>query len=59
MKELEATITETEIAIANCQKQFADAAQVRARGKEMQADYDSLTAKLAQLEAEYFARENK
>jgi hypothetical protein len=60
MKELEREITDTEVAISECQQAFADTATIKdpARGQKLQAEYDELAKKLEQLEAEYFAREN-
>ncbi len=57
--ELEAQITETEISLAECQDQFGAAASFKDPGgsKKLQAEFDSLTKKLQQLEEEYFARE--
>ena len=57
--ELEAQITDTEIAIAECQAGFGDGDSFKdpSRGQRLQAEYKELSAKLEQLEAEYFARE--
>jgi ATP-binding cassette subfamily F protein 3 len=59
VKELEQQITETEIALAQCQEQFAapDTFKDPENAKRLQSDQDALTKKLEQLEAEYFARE--
>ncbi len=59
LKELEKQITETEIALAECQSRFADADQFKdpSSSKMLQDEYESLSAKLDALEAEYFARE--
>ncbi len=59
VQELETRITETEIALADCQRQFGDSAALRDRGREIQADYDALSAKLTALEKEYYAREGE
>jgi ATP-binding cassette subfamily F protein uup len=58
-KELEKQITDTEIAINECQQQFGDAETMKdsALAKKLQAEYEQLNSKLQQLEAEYFARE--
>jgi ATP-binding cassette subfamily F protein 3 len=60
MKELEQQITDTEVAIAECQQAFADSENFKdpARGQKLQSEYDQLAEKLEQLEAEYFARES-
>ena len=59
MKELESQITETEVAIAECQQAFggADTFKDPSRGQKLQAEYEQLAKKLEQLEAEYFERE--
>ena len=59
MDDLERQISETEIAVGECQQALADAATFKqpSRGKKLQAEYDQLAEKLKQLEAEYFARE--
>jgi len=59
MQDLERQITETEIAVNDCQQALADVAIFRepARAQKMQNEYDQLSQKLKQLEAEYFARE--
>jgi ATP-binding cassette subfamily F protein 3 len=56
--ELETQITETEIALAECNEQFADPAAFKDPGsaKKLQAELDALAKKLEQLEAEYFER---
>ena len=58
-EELEQQITETELALAECQEMFATADSFKepARGQKLQAEYDAIAKKLEQLEAEYFARE--
>ena len=58
LADLEAQITDTEIAIAECQGSFADADSFKdpARGKKLHEDYESLQKKLEQLEEEYFGR---
>jgi ATP-binding cassette subfamily F protein 3 len=60
MQELERQITETEIAVAESQQAFADAAAFKdpSRRQKLQAEHEQLTKKLQQLEAEYFEREN-
>jgi len=57
--ELETQITETEIAIAECQESFAAPESFRdpANVKKLQAEQEALVKKLEQLEAEYFERE--
>jgi ATP-binding cassette subfamily F protein 3 len=59
MQELEQQITDTELALAECQQGFADvdAFKEPQRGQKLQGEYDALAKKLEQLEAEYFARE--
>ena len=59
LEELEQQITDTEIAVAECQQSFgdADAFKDASRGQRLQSEYDSLSKKLEALEAEYFARE--
>jgi ATPase subunit of ABC transporter with duplicated ATPase domains len=59
MKELEAQITETEVALAECQQAFADSESFKdpARANRLRGEYEALGKKLKQLEAEYFARE--
>jgi ATP-binding cassette, subfamily F, member 3 len=56
--ELEREITDTEVAIAECQAGFGEADSFKdpAKGKTLQAQYKSLVKKLEALEAEYFAR---
>jgi len=60
LEDLEKQITDTEIAIADAQQQFADAATFKegSRGKQLHEDYDELSKKLARLEEEYFRREH-
>ena len=60
MEELEQQITDTELALAECQQGFADADAFKEpqRGQKLQDEYDALAKKLEQLEAEYFARES-
>jgi ATP-binding cassette subfamily F protein 3 len=57
--ELEEQITETEIAIAECQEAFAspDAFRDPNNVKKLQVEQAALAKKLEQLEAEYFERE--
>jgi len=59
VEELEKQITDTEIALAECQQTFgtADAFKNPARAREIQGEYEALTKKLEQLEEEYYARE--
>ncbi len=59
LKELESQITDTEIAIAECQALFADPEVFKdsARARRLQTECEQLQHKLTQLEAEYFARE--
>ena len=59
LAELERQISDTEIAIAECQQDFGDAGSFKDPGKaqRLQAEYDELSKKLEALEAEYFARE--
>ena len=59
LAELEQQITDTEVAIAECQGSFGDTDSFKdpSRGKKLQQEYESLSQKLSQLEAEYFARE--
>jgi hypothetical protein len=60
MKELETEITETEVALAECQQSLGNvsAFKDRSRAQQVQAEHDKLAKKLKQLEAEYFEREN-
>ena len=57
--ELERQITDTELALAECQQGFGDPGSFKdpARGQQIHAEYDELSRKLDALEAEYFARE--
>jgi ATP-binding cassette subfamily F protein 3 len=59
LEELERQITDTEIAIAECQESFGDSESFKdpSRGQKLQSEYESLSKKLEALEAEYFARE--
>ena len=59
LEDLERQITDTEIAIAECQESFGDAESFKdpSRGQKLQSEYESLSKKLEALEAEYFARE--
>ena len=59
IEELERQITDTEVALAECQDGFGDAGSFRdpSRAQHLQAEYKSLSEKLEALEAEYFARE--
>ena len=58
VKELEQQITETEIALAECQTLFADTGLARdsQRTKKLNDDFVALGKKLKQLEQEYFTR---
>jgi ATP-binding cassette subfamily F protein 3 len=58
-QDLEQQITETEIAIAECQQSFGDAEAFKdpRRGQQLHSEYSALTKKLEELEAEYYARE--
>ena len=58
MKDLEEQITETEVAIADCQQALgsSDAYKDPAQGQKLQGEYERLVKKLEQLEAEYFER---
>jgi ATP-binding cassette subfamily F protein 3 len=59
LEELERQITDTEVAIAECQEGFGDAGSFRdpSRSQQLQSEYKALSEKLEALEAEYFARE--
>lgn len=59
MKELEQQIHDTEIALGECEQGFGDAQSFKdpSRAKGLQSEFDQLSRKLEQLEAEYFARE--
>jgi ATP-binding cassette subfamily F protein 3 len=59
LKELEQQITDTEVAIGECQASFgaSDSFKNPSRGQKLQDEYKKLSAKLEQLEAEYYARE--
>jgi ATP-binding cassette subfamily F protein 3 len=59
LKELEQQISDTEVALAECQSNFGDAGSFRDPNKSqrLQAELKTLSAKLEALEAEYFARE--
>jgi ATP-binding cassette subfamily F protein 3 len=57
VKELEQQITDTEIALAECQDGFGgDSFKDPSRGQRLQAEYKALSDKLQALEEEYFAR---
>ena len=58
-EDLERQITETEIAVAECQEQFADPMAFKEPGsaQRLQKEMEELSKRLEQLEAEYFARE--
>jgi ATP-binding cassette subfamily F protein 3 len=59
VQELEQQITETEVALAECQEAFGDASTFKdpSGGQRVKEEYEALAKKLEQLEAEYFARE--
>jgi len=59
VEELERQITDTEVALAECQQGFGDADSFKdpSRSQQLQSEYKELSAKLEALEAEYFARE--
>jgi ATP-binding cassette subfamily F protein 3 len=59
LPDLERQITETEIAVAEYEQQFAGVGTQKdaRRGRNLRAEYDALSKKLKDLEAEYFARE--
>jgi ATPase subunit of ABC transporter with duplicated ATPase domains len=59
LKELEREISDTEIAIAECQGGFGDTGSFKnpSKSQQLQAEYKTLLKKLEALEAEYFARE--
>jgi ATP-binding cassette subfamily F protein 3 len=59
LKELEQQISDTEIALAECQGSFADPDSFKnpSRSQQLQTELKTLSAKLEALEAEYFARE--
>jgi len=58
LDQLEKQITQTELALAECQSSFADPAISRAAdaSRKLNEQYQTLQRKLADLEAEYFAR---
>jgi len=58
VKELEQQITETEVAIADCQSLFTDTTITRDAGKskKLKDDFTALEKKLKELEQEYFTR---
>jgi ATP-binding cassette subfamily F protein 3 len=57
-EQVEEEITNTEIAIAECQEKLADPAIFRdpAKSKKTQAELDAMSKKLRQLEEEYYLR---
>jgi ATP-binding cassette subfamily F protein 3 len=61
VQELERRITETEIALAECQALFGTASAGRdpSRTRKLNDDYAALTKKLKELEQEYFARSER
>ena len=60
VEELERQITDTEVALAECQEGFGDSDSFKdpSRAGRLQAEYKTLSEKLEALEAEYFAREH-
>jgi ATP-binding cassette, subfamily F, member 3 len=60
VEDLEREITETEIAVAECQKQFESREVTRDAGKsrKVKQEYEELSKRLEGLEAEYFQRNN-
>ena len=59
MPELEQQIHDTEVALSECQQSFSETETFKdpSRGKQLRREFDELSKKLEQLEAEYFARE--
>ncbi len=58
LKELERQITDTEIALAECQSTLGNNSfKDPGRGNKLKSEYDALAAKLKGLEAEYYLRE--
>ena len=59
MQELEQQIHDTELALGECQQGYgaAQAFKDPSRTRDLQSEFDQLSQKLEQLEAEYFARE--
>lgn len=59
LEDLERQITDTEIAIADCQERFADQDLFKDpnRRRQLKTELNEVSAKLKQLEAEYFERE--
>lgn len=57
--EIEKEIQKTEKELAACQSKFGDLSQFKnqSKAKPLQEEFDALTLKLEQLEAEYFLRE--
>jgi len=58
IEELEHQITETEVAMAECESSFGDVEKARdpAQARKLRDDYEGLKKKLQGLEEEYFAR---
>ncbi|HEX4793317.1 MAG TPA: ABC-F family ATP-binding cassette domain-containing protein, partial [Humisphaera sp.] len=58
IQELEHQITETEVAMADCESSFGDVEKAKdaARSRKLRDEYESLKKKLKTLEQEYFAR---
>jgi ATP-binding cassette subfamily F protein 3 len=61
MKELEKKVQQTEAGIAAAQTKLGDPAVFKShvRAKEVQAEFERLTAQLKELEKEYFSREEE
>jgi hypothetical protein len=59
LQALEQEITETEVAVAECQQALGDGDAFKhpGRAQQLQAEYKKLSEKLKQLEAEYYNRE--
>jgi ATP-binding cassette subfamily F protein 3 len=57
VQELEAQISETEIALAQCQQDLTESYKDPGMGRQLQLEMKELSEKLSQLEAEYFTRE--
>jgi ATP-binding cassette subfamily F protein 3 len=61
MKDLERSISEAEIAVADCQSRMAETQSARDANlsRRLRKEYEELAGKLEALEAEYFARDNE
>src|SRR5688572_4022622 len=59
LEELEKQITDTEVALAECQEMFGDGEAMKDGGKaaKVRGEFEALSKKLEQLEEEYYARE--